>query len=249
VRKIEFRAANGTTVQQLLNREWLVTNGLGGYASGTISGAVTWKYHGLLIAALPLPVLAQQVARSVSQKKALTQADWDRWRSIQNPTLSNDGKWAAYTLSPQVGDGEFVVRSTTGSTEYRVPVGYIGRPNNVPGALRPRQPGPGGPGGGPGGFGAQRAPTLYVTRRFSAMPKVERVFRFTEPPIESAAVSGNTPETISICSYTAPGSSCRLAPIAVMARSLGRNTAVLPFASATTAPGLRGLWSGLQPRT
>jgi predicted glycogen debranching enzyme len=34
------------------DHEWLVTNGLGGYASGTISGAPTRRYHGLLIAAL-----------------------------------------------------------------------------------------------------------------------------------------------------------------------------------------------------
>lgn len=40
----------------LLTREWLVTNGLGGYASGTVSGAVTRRYHGLLIAALPTPL-------------------------------------------------------------------------------------------------------------------------------------------------------------------------------------------------
>src|SRR5437667_5705661 len=40
----------------LLNREWLVTNGLGGYASGTVSGAVTRRYHGLLIAALAAPL-------------------------------------------------------------------------------------------------------------------------------------------------------------------------------------------------
>jgi predicted glycogen debranching enzyme len=39
-----------------LNEEWLVTNGLGGYASGTVSGAVTRRYHGLLIAALPNPL-------------------------------------------------------------------------------------------------------------------------------------------------------------------------------------------------
>jgi predicted glycogen debranching enzyme len=39
----------------LLEREWLVTNGLGGYASGTISGAITRRYHGILIAALPAP--------------------------------------------------------------------------------------------------------------------------------------------------------------------------------------------------
>jgi predicted glycogen debranching enzyme len=40
----------------LLDREWIVTNGLGGYASGTVSGAVTRRYHGLLIAALPAPL-------------------------------------------------------------------------------------------------------------------------------------------------------------------------------------------------
>jgi predicted glycogen debranching enzyme len=38
-----------------LEREWLVTNGLGGYASGTIAGMATRRYHGLLVAALPNP--------------------------------------------------------------------------------------------------------------------------------------------------------------------------------------------------
>jgi predicted glycogen debranching enzyme len=41
---------------QRLSREWLVTNGLGGYASGTVGGAVTRRYHGLLVAALPAPL-------------------------------------------------------------------------------------------------------------------------------------------------------------------------------------------------
>ena len=56
VRKIDFTQADSNSVPQMLHREWLITNGLGGYASGTISGAVTWRYHGLLIAALPAPV-------------------------------------------------------------------------------------------------------------------------------------------------------------------------------------------------
>src|SRR5215467_3046488 len=73
---------------------------------------------------------------ALAQKKALTQADWDKWKSISSPALSNDGKWAAYTLIPQVGDGELVIRSTTGATEYRVPRGFLGRPNNIPGGLR-----------------------------------------------------------------------------------------------------------------
>jgi predicted glycogen debranching enzyme len=37
-------------------REWLVTNGLGGFASGTIAGTLTRRYHGLLIAALNPPL-------------------------------------------------------------------------------------------------------------------------------------------------------------------------------------------------
>jgi len=37
------------------HREWLVTNGLGGYAAGTLGGIPTRRYHGLLIAALPNP--------------------------------------------------------------------------------------------------------------------------------------------------------------------------------------------------
>ena len=38
-----------------LRREWLVTNGLGGYASGTLAGVNTRRYHGLLVAALTPP--------------------------------------------------------------------------------------------------------------------------------------------------------------------------------------------------
>ena len=41
--------------EALLSREWLLTNGLGGYASGTVAGAATRRYHGLLVAALPAP--------------------------------------------------------------------------------------------------------------------------------------------------------------------------------------------------
>lgn len=36
-----------------VQHEWLVTNGLGGYASGTVLGLDTRRYHGLLVAALP----------------------------------------------------------------------------------------------------------------------------------------------------------------------------------------------------
>ena len=38
------------------SREWLVTNGIGGYASGTVAGLLTRRYHGLLVAALNPPL-------------------------------------------------------------------------------------------------------------------------------------------------------------------------------------------------
>jgi hypothetical protein len=46
----------GESADALLTREWLVTNGIGGYATGTIAGVATRRYHGLLVAALPVPL-------------------------------------------------------------------------------------------------------------------------------------------------------------------------------------------------
>ncbi len=56
VRTPAWRPGERPELAALLEREWLVTNGLGGYASGTISGAATRRYHGLLIAAHPAPL-------------------------------------------------------------------------------------------------------------------------------------------------------------------------------------------------
>ncbi|HLX07688.1 MAG TPA: amylo-alpha-1,6-glucosidase [Thermoanaerobaculia bacterium] len=52
--QLELRPA--AQPESLLRREWLVTNGLGGYASGTLAGIPTRRYHGLLVAALTAPV-------------------------------------------------------------------------------------------------------------------------------------------------------------------------------------------------
>src|SRR6266700_333912 len=49
------RSRNDADREALLTREWLLTNGLGGYASGTVAGVATRRYHGLLVAALPAP--------------------------------------------------------------------------------------------------------------------------------------------------------------------------------------------------
>jgi len=56
VRTIELQGVSGPKAKELLQTQWLVTNGLGGFASATIAGIVNWRYHGLLIAALPAPL-------------------------------------------------------------------------------------------------------------------------------------------------------------------------------------------------
>lgn len=43
------------SLEECLDKEWIVTNGIGGYASSTIIGANTRKYHGLLVAPLTPP--------------------------------------------------------------------------------------------------------------------------------------------------------------------------------------------------
>jgi predicted glycogen debranching enzyme len=53
---MRWPGAKAADMEPLITREWLVTNGLGGYASGTVSGVVTRRYHGLLVSAQPAPL-------------------------------------------------------------------------------------------------------------------------------------------------------------------------------------------------
>ena len=83
----------------------------------------------LAIAALLLVSAVTPRAMAAQEGKLpLTQDTYDLWRSILQPALSPDGRWAVYTLTPTVGDGELVARATGGSTEYRVARGWTGRP-------------------------------------------------------------------------------------------------------------------------
>src|SRR6266581_5058096 len=69
LRRIPWPVIDPDDPEALVTREWLFTNGLGGYASGTVSGVITRRYHGLLIAALPGPfgrmVMLSHVAEQV----------------------------------------------------------------------------------------------------------------------------------------------------------------------------------------
>ncbi len=49
---ITFPKESFSRFSSLLEKEWLITNGLGGYASSSVPGINTRKYHALLVAAL-----------------------------------------------------------------------------------------------------------------------------------------------------------------------------------------------------
>ncbi len=53
---IQFDSAVCTDFDGATSREWLETNGIGGFASGTISGANIRRYNGLLVAAMRPPL-------------------------------------------------------------------------------------------------------------------------------------------------------------------------------------------------
>ena len=66
-------------------REWLVTNGLGSFASGTVAGIQTRRYHGLLIAALKPPggrtFLVAKLEESVTYAGRRYDLSANRWAS------------------------------------------------------------------------------------------------------------------------------------------------------------------------
>src|SRR6516162_1950412 len=63
-------------------REWLVTNGIGGFASGTVSGLAR-RYHGLLIAALKPPLRRTLLVAKLEETARYADASYplstDRW--------------------------------------------------------------------------------------------------------------------------------------------------------------------------
>lgn len=71
---LPVRRLSGPDAVTQLDREWLVTNGLGGYASGTLCGVTTRRYHGLLVAAHPAPLGRLMMLNHLTE--TFRQPDW-----------------------------------------------------------------------------------------------------------------------------------------------------------------------------
>ncbi|HEX4204910.1 MAG TPA: glycogen debranching enzyme N-terminal domain-containing protein, partial [Ktedonobacteraceae bacterium] len=60
-------------LNQTMVREWLITNGIGGYAAGTVAGVLTRNQHGLLVADLPGEMLPQLLLAKVDEEVVFDQ--------------------------------------------------------------------------------------------------------------------------------------------------------------------------------
>ena len=58
------------TLEKGIEKEWIITNGLGGFASSTIIGINTRKYHGLLVAPLTPPARRHLILSKLDKIKS-----------------------------------------------------------------------------------------------------------------------------------------------------------------------------------
>ncbi|MBI3507602.1 MAG: glycogen debranching enzyme family protein [Proteobacteria bacterium] len=79
---------------RLVEREWLVSNGLGGYASGTVAGVCSRRFHGILVAALPAPLGRVMMLNHVAEEIGLPDGTWRRLGSDETA----EGRFEEETL-------------------------------------------------------------------------------------------------------------------------------------------------------
>src|SRR5436190_1245280 len=87
-------------------------------ALAALGAALTWWLGG--------PWWAVGAGTAQKTRRPLNHNDYASWRSIQGPQLSADGAFLAYSLAPQEGDGEFIVRNLRTGKEWRQPRGQRG---------------------------------------------------------------------------------------------------------------------------
>ncbi|MDZ4797935.1 MAG: prolyl oligopeptidase family serine peptidase [Bryobacteraceae bacterium] len=76
----------------------------------------------------PLLVSFALVLSAQSSKRPLRHTDYDSWKAISGQVLSRDGKYLVYSLFPQDGDGEIVIRDVQSGREVRKAVGSLPPP-------------------------------------------------------------------------------------------------------------------------
>jgi len=105
-RRIDFTSWDRGDRRRLLEREWLVANGLGGYCSSTVLGTLTRRYHGLLVAALPAP-LGRQMTLAFVEERIITKPEVPPvdLSTLEKPSCPLDLTCADYLKAFTLEDG------------------------------------------------------------------------------------------------------------------------------------------------
>lgn len=75
-----------------LKKEWIITNGIGGFASSTIIGANTRRYHGLLVAALTPPARRNLILSKVDESIEIESKKYNLYSNIGKNYISEGYK-------------------------------------------------------------------------------------------------------------------------------------------------------------
>ena len=81
------------SLEEGIQKEWIITNGLGGFASSTIIGANTRKYHGLLIAPLTPPARRYLILSKVDESIEIGGTKYELYTNMGKDYISKGCKY------------------------------------------------------------------------------------------------------------------------------------------------------------
>ncbi len=82
-----------TLLEKDISKEWLITNGIGGYASSTIIGCNTRKYHGLLVAPLNPPALRYVILSKIDESIEFNDNKYNLYTNMCKNSISEGYKY------------------------------------------------------------------------------------------------------------------------------------------------------------
>ena len=80
------------SLEKGLDKEWIITNGIGGYSSSTIIGANTRKYHGLLVAPIMPPGNRQLILSKIDEALEIEGKTYNLYTNVCKNNISNGYK-------------------------------------------------------------------------------------------------------------------------------------------------------------
>ena len=76
------------SLEKGLDKEWIITNGIGGYSSSTIIGANTRKYHGLLVAPIMPPGNRQLILSKIDEALEIEGKTYNLYTNVCKNNIS-----------------------------------------------------------------------------------------------------------------------------------------------------------------